>query len=326
MLINQELLTGKDITQKNRFHQGTNTVGVPIINQSDIPRLKKGGFTCVAFATTPLEIKQNKHIKTANDPLKTTLYYLRKAHKWIRKYPQHFTLIQNINDISTAKINKKIGIILSLEGANAIEEDIDTLYLLYKLGVRMISFTWNFDNKLGTGAATKTKKGLSSLGKKAVKIMNKIGITIDVVHTSKRSFYDILETTYKPVVCSHSNLAHFNKKESWRIMTNKQLKMLAQNGGVLGLSAHARFLSENHNAKLTDYIKQLKYAVELVGVDYIGIGTDFDGMTSTPQTKNLKETSDIPNITKELIKSGWSDFDIKKFLGLNYLRIFSETW
>jgi len=198
-------------------------------------------------------------------------------------------------------------------------------------------------------------KGLNDFGREVVRYMNKIGMMVDLSHVGEQTFFDAIETTSKPVIVSHSNVYAIAPVP--RNLKDEQIKTIADNGGVICINFYSGFLEEGYNRKvdslylatvpekdrrknvkgdgkfyklsaeakeqvrpeLSVVIDHIDYIVNLVGVDYVGLGGDFDGVEST--AKGLDDVAAYPNITKALVERGYSDDDIQKILGLNVLRV-----
>ncbi len=198
-------------------------------------------------------------------------------------------------------------------------------------------------------------KGLTDFGREVVRYMNKIGMMVDLSHVGEQTFYDAIETTSKPVIVSHSNVYAIAPVP--RNLKDEQIKAIAENDGVICINFYSGFLEEGYNRKvdslyavtvpekeqkknvkgdgkfdklsaeakeqvrpeLSVVIDHIDYIVNLVGIDYVGLGGDFDGVEST--AKGLDDVSAYPNITKALVERGYSDGDIQKILGLNVLRV-----
>ena len=163
--------------------------------------------------------------------------------------------------------------------------------------------------------------GLSPFGKKVVKQMNKLGLVIDLSHASEKSFYDVLKLTKKPVMCSHSSSRTVCDHN--RNITDDQARALAANGGVIQVCPLRAYVTKDaKNARLDDYINHICHLVEVAGVDHVGIGTDLDGGARMP---GFNGSNEYMNVTMRLVKRGFSDEDIAKLLGGNYLRVLAAV-
>ncbi len=289
----------------------------------DIPKLQRGGMKVAFFAAFTQGSKRNPY-ERSNSMLLALINAL------------HWTVANNANRVELAGrhgdiveiINKgKIAIIPSIEGAYSLNEEnaIGLLEQYYDLGVRCIALQWNYSNALGEGTHRKYKKGgsssggLTALGRAVVKEMNRLGMVVDVSHMAEPTFWDTIEASEAPIIASHSGV--YSLKNHPRNLTDKQLKALAAKGGVVQIVFCQSFLADGA-ASVADVVNHIDYVVKLVGVDYVGLGSDFDG---AKMPKDLPDASYLYRITEELVKRGYSDVDIKKILGENSLRLFKNV-
>ncbi|OWZ83111.1 dipeptidase [Natranaerobius trueperi] len=218
--------------------------------------------------------------------------------------------------------NSQVYGLLTLEGGEALEGKIEHLTALYELGVRGITLTWNRRNELADGCDLENKAGgLTKFGEQVVSKMDQLGMLIDVSHLSQNSFYHLIEITDSPIVASHSNV--FSLNNHLRNLTDEQIKIIAESGGLLGINFFSKFLTNKPRADLEDLYKHIKYIVDLVGDNYVALGSDFDGMTSPP--KNLEDASKLPNLTDYLLQRGLSESSIEKILGTNWIRVLQNV-
>jgi membrane dipeptidase len=216
------------------------------------------------------------------------------------------------------KQNKTSGI-LTLEGAEVLEEGLEILDTLYKMGIRSIGLTWNYKNALGYGAMEKEKKGLTDYGKAVIKEMNNLGILVDVSHLSYTGFWDVEKIVSKPFIASHSNVKNICNHP--RNLSDSQIKAIANSGGVVGINSYPLFLNESGKATIEDFLLHIDYVVNLVGIDYVGLGCDFDGIDF--YTEGLEDVSAIKKLNSYLEKE-YGETGAKKILGLNFLRVAKE--
>ncbi|MFW6238641.1 MAG: dipeptidase, partial [Halanaerobiales bacterium] len=209
------------------------------------------------------------------------------------------------------------GIILGLEGGNSIL-NLSTLNVFYRMGVRLLSLTWNHNNHLAGGILPRKKDmGLSKMGKEVIELMNRLGIIIDVSHLGRRSFYDVLKVSTGPLVASHANAYQICSHP--RNLTDHQITALAKRKGLIGVNFYPPFLNNSQNAKIIDVIRHIDYIRELVGEKYIGLGSDFDGIDCTPE--NLYDISTVPELFSTLSERNYSDRQIDMLGQDNWLRV-----
>ncbi len=292
-----------------------------LINRSteghiDFPRLIEGGVTCQFFAV---------YVDTVYKPERATpraLEMISAFYNEVEKFGDKIIIMDKSEDIIKAKRNGKIVALISLEGGEPIQYNPILLKAFYKLGVRAISLTWNERNMLADGVSeSRTGGGLTNLGLQVLEEMQKIGIIVDVSHISEAGFWDIIENCRKPIIASHSDCRALC--EHPRNLTDEQIKAIAEKNGVIGINFYPKFLVKKGEATIDDVIKHMEHIIKIAGIDYVGLGSDFDGISSTP--KGLEDVSKLPNLTAKLLERGYSKNDIKKILGENFLRVIRQV-
>lgn len=218
--------------------------------------------------------------------------------------------------------NKRNGIptvFLGIENGCALAGNIDNIDYFYRLGVRYITLCHNGDNLLCDSAmqSLDTHNGLSEFGRQVVLKMNAVGMMVDVSHVGEKSFWDTVALSTKPIIASHSCCKALRNHP--RNLTDEQIRAIARSGGVVQICLYKHFLSDTDVATVADAVRHIKHVVELVGVDYVGIGSDFDG---GGEIAGATSGNQLINITKALIKEGFDDDEISKILGGNLLRVF----
>ncbi|MFX1283746.1 MAG: dipeptidase [Promethearchaeota archaeon] len=239
-----------------------------------------------------------------------------------------FTLIKSKTTLEKI-INKKennIGMILSLEGTVVLERNPQLLPIFYELGIRNIGLSWSRKNLFCEGVmfpeTNVEGEGLSIYGKELVEHMETLGLVVDVSHLNQKGFSDVTKLSNKPFIASHSN-AH-KLCPNIRNLSDDQLMQIASADGVVGVNFCTAFLTNKKQASINDIIKHIGYIAELIGVEYVGLGSDFDGIGITP--KGLENASKMKNIPPLLEKEGFSEQDIAKILGGNFQRVFNKVW
>lgn len=233
-------------------------------------------------------------------------------------------LIKNKNELIEAITQKQTKVIFSIENGAAISGKLENIDYFYNQGVRIMSITWNDDNELGCGARTKNDIGLSNLGVQYVKKLNDIGIIIDISHTSEKTFWDTLKISEKTVVATHSNVYELCKNS--RNLKDDQIKAIAKNGGIIGICFYSDFLNSKKRATVEDIVNHIKYIRDLVGIDYIGLGSDFDGMSVNETALGVENIGKIDNIIYELRKQDFSDKEIEKIMWKNWERVLKNSF
>lgn len=294
----------------------------------DIPKLHEGGLNVPFFAAytsgyygnTPRSISRTLALINA-------LYWTEERNSDL------LAITTSVKEIDKAVRAGKIAAVPTIEGAYSMDEEnaIGLLHQYYDLGVRAVGFNWNYSNALGEGAnrvygdpdRTPSTGGLTELGEKVAKEMNKLGMVIDVSHMSENTFWEVIEVSEAPIIASHSGVHALRNHQ--RNLTDEQLKALAENGGVIGIVFYPDFLKygyPNEKVYIKDYVDHIDHAVNLIGIDHVGLGSDFDG---GPLPSDLKDSSEFYKVTEELVRRGYSKQDIEKLLGKNTLRVLKEV-
>lgn len=297
-----------------------------------------------------------KYVAEFSSSLKSVEYTLRL----IDDNPEKALLVTGVEDIEKAKKENKFGVILGFQDAKPIynqEWETHFLNIFYKLGVRIIQLTENDQNLLGTGCCERVDAGLTWLGIEILEKLNRLGVLVDLSHCGDATTMETIERSKDPVVFTHSNVRSLCN--SVRNKTDKQIQALAEKGGVVGISPYPVLLrvtqAKEGRPTLDDLMKHIDYVVELVGVDHVGFGWDIvekgydEGWSSwilewwrklrpdvygydkpinqePPPPIGLESYEDLPNITKALVAKGYSDQEIIKILGGNFLRVFQQVW
>ena len=281
------------------------------------------------------------------------------------RHPETWQLATSADDVRRAVGDGKIAALMGLEGGYAIDEKLENVQRYYELGVRYMSPAWSVSTSWAgsSGDEAGATRGLNEFGKNVVREMNRLGMMVDVSHVSDKTFWDIVNTSTKPIVATHSACRAIANVP--RNLTDDMIRALAQTGGVVNVIFYPEHIepgwselkkkadleiapmvqdasaSEPGGAvqkkMARDRVRQREYArrlppvyvsrvvdhidhiVKLVGVDHVGIGSDFDGILST--AADLATVADLPNLTKELLRRGYSASDVEKILGGNMLRV-----
>ena len=273
-----------------------------------------GGVTCQTFA-----------IYTGNKPIvpDSTLKALQMTDVFYEGIEANdgIVAVTSADEIVAAKKAGKTTGLLSIEGAEPLMGDIGLLRVFYRLGVRMLSFAWNFRTPFADGlGARRSESKLPELGIQALEEMDKLGMIFDVSHLCDSNFWDVADVMKGAFIASHSNCREI--ADIARNLTDDMIVALADHGGVMGLNFGASFVHKE-NATVATLVDHIDRVVKLVGPDHVGLGSDFDGVVRLPE--GINDCSDLPNITRELVGREYSDEDILKFLGGNHLRFFREV-
>lgn len=245
--------------------------------------------------------------------------------KELKHNPDIFHIVKEYDDLENATNENKIGVIIGMEGVMQLR-DIKHLEELYDKGVRHASLTWNEVNKYAAGLDGEAE-GLTELGKELVHKMESLGMIIDLAHSNSITFDDILENTTKPIIISHGNTkAICNHRRNY---TDEQLKKIRDRNGVIGICGIGAFISDQETkSSVAMMAKHIDYAVKLIGVNHVGLGLDIcyylgDGKEDNG-VKGFKTIADTSNLTKELVKLGYTKDEINKIYYENFARVVKE--
>lgn len=251
--------------------------------------------------------------------------------------PDKFFLLDQTTYLANLPGQNLIGIALGMENGAPIEGKLDRVKYFYDKGIRYITLAHSESNHISDSSYDENKRwgGLSPFGRELVEEMNNVGMMIDISHVSDDAFFEVLELSKAPVIASHSSMRHFTP--GWeRNVSDEMLIKLAENGGVLQINFGSSFIIDKQRsndanatedyifATLEQVVDHFDRAVTLVGVDHVGIGSDYDGVGDTLPI-NLKDVSDFPNLIDELHSRGYSKNDITKILGGNTARVWREV-
>jgi membrane dipeptidase len=284
----------------------------------DLPRLREGGVTAQIFA---LFVSPNYFPGGA---ARQALRLLDVFYQEMEENADQLTLATTAGDIKRAKVEGKVAGILSLEGAEALDGDLGVLRAFYKLGVRNIGLTWNLRNAAADGVdETRSSSGLTNFGVQLVREMNRLGIMVDISHLSLTGVRDVLHVSEAPVIASHSNAYALCPHR--RNLTDEQLEGVASKGGVVGVTFVPNFVTENKSqTTLKRVLDHIDYMVKTMGVDHVGLGSDFDGFFNS-KVLGLEDVTHLPRLTAGLVERGYGGEDAKKILGGNFIRVFREV-
>jgi membrane dipeptidase len=332
---------------------------------SDLDRMFQGGVDVQVFSVFCNErFGKDTAFKYANIEIDSLLAV-------IARNPNRMQLVESPAALRKAVRAGKLGCMLGVEGGHMIEDSLAYLEAFYKRGVRYMTLTWNNSLSWATSAADETSrgaslpfKGLTPFGRQVVRRMNDLGMIVDVSHVGEQTFWDVMATTTRPVIASHS--CAYSLCPVPRNLKDEQIRAIARNGGVIHLNFYSGFIDSSYEKRkeglmqkyrskvdslkalkmpnyeieewLMNYVPQeaeglrprleqlidhLDHIVKLAGVDHVGLGSDFDGISSAP--RGLEDVTGMPLITRELLRRGYTKKDIRKILGANFIRVFTAV-
>src|SRR5436190_11019740 len=291
------------------------------------------------------------------------------VRKLTAQHPDTWELATTAEDVRRIAASEKIAALMGLEGGYAIDNRIENVERYYKMGVRYMSGAWSVSTDWAGSSGDEIGKtrGLTDFGKQVIREMNRLGMMVDVSHLSDKAFQDIVNTSTKPVIATHSGCRAITNVP--RNLTDEMIVALAKTGGVVNVIFYPEHIEPGYSEKkkkvdaeiatlvqrasddekgdaaqkklardhlrAREYLKRLPpvsvsrivdhidHIVKLVGIDHVGVGSDFDGIQAVPT--DLSSVADLPNLTKELLKRGYSENDIDKILGGNMLRVMEQV-
>ena len=234
---------------------------------------------------------------------------------------QYIALARNPNDLWMNKHLGKKSIMLGIENGHALDGKIENLRHFAQRGIVYMTLCHNGDNDICDSArGSQTWGGVSDFGKQVIREMNRLGIMVDLSHAHEKSFYDALELSQTPIVCSHSSCRALCDHP--RNLTDDQMRALAAKGGVMQVTLYNGFLVKDGQATIEDAMRHLEHAIDVMGIDHVGLGTDFDGDGGIV---GLANSSELPNFTRQLLKRQFSEEDIQKIWGGNFIRVMNDA-
>lgn len=324
----------------------------------DYVRAREGGLDAAFMAAyIPADYEARGQARAFAD------YAIGMVESFPQKWPGQFIQARSVGDVKAQRKDHRISVILAMENGAPLEGDLANVRRFYDRGVRYLTLCHAKNNHICDSSfdSERTWRGLSPFGKELVTEMNRVGMIIDISHVSDDAFYQVIERSDAPVLATHSSCRHFTPGCE-RNMSDDMIRRLARKGGVIGINFGAIFLNAHMNkafmklkaeleayieahrlqgeekdryvmerrraaefgkASLADVVAHIDHAVQLAGIDHVGIGSDFDGVLSVPE--GLTDVSCYPNLKQSLIEIGYSDADIAKIWSENVLRVWTQV-
>jgi membrane dipeptidase len=283
---------------------------------TDIERLRAGGVGGQFWSVyIPFEAVEEGAAKVQLEQIDIALQI-------IDDYPEAFELALTPSDVERAFGRGRIASMLGMEGGHAIENSLGTLRAFYAMGVRYMTLTHNGTLDWADSCCDEARHGgLTEFGREVVREMNRMGMLVDLSHTSPETMNDALDVAEAPVIWSHA-LAR-GMHEHARNVPDQVLRRLAENGGVVMATFVPSFLTSRDEATIADVADHIEHLADVAGIDHVGIGSDFDGIESTPV--GLEDVSTFPALLVELSRRGWTEEELAKVAGENVLRVWREA-
>lgn len=286
----------------------------------DVPKMTAGLLDAAVMVAY---IPQGSLTAAASDKaVKQSFSTLNTLLEQIERNRQQVGQARTPEDIKRLKAENKRAILLGLENGYGIGTDLNNLQRLADLGVVYITLSHNGDNAI-CDAAVKSKQthhGLSDFGKEVVREMNRLGILIDISHTSEKTSFDVLELSQHPIIASHSSVKAISDHP--RNLSDKLIKAIADKGGVIQIGLYKYFINKAGRADVKKAVDHIDHIVHLTGIDHVGIGSDFDG---GGELIGLKDVTEIIQITIELLRRGYTEEAIAKIWGGNFMRVMENV-
>lgn len=295
------------------------------------------------------------------DAVHATLVYhetlretLTRIGEWNRRFEAHGDLIMPVHapgDIERAREAGKVGIFFGAQNCSPIEDDIDMVAVLRQLGLLIMQLTYNNQSLLACGCYESEDSGITRFGRQVIREMNRVGMVIDMSHSSERSTLDAIEISERPVIISHANPSFFH--DAKRNKSDKVLKAIAENDGLLGFSAYPFHLKNGPDCTLEDYCDMIARTVDLMGIEHVGLGTDLcqnqptsvlEWMRNGRWSKEmdygegsannagwpkplawLRDSRDFPNLIEALRAKGFAEQDVARIMGRNWVELLERT-
>lgn len=314
----------------------------------DLPRAQEGHFGGGFFAIyTPAE-KKDGDPPTDLDKLKpsepqlgppveyahalrTTLAMAALLFRLERQSNGQFRVVRTADELAACLRDRVVAAIFHIEGAEAISEELHELEVLYQAGLRSLGIVWSRSNIFGHGVpfqfphSPDTGPGLTDAGKALVKECNRLGIMIDLSHMNEKGFWDVAKLSDAPLVATHSNVHALCQMT--RNLTDRQLDAIKESDGMVGLNYASAFLREDGkndpDIPLEVMVRHIDYLVERVGLNRVGLGSDFDG-AKVPN--EIRDVTGVPRLVDALRKAGYDEESLRKITHENWVRVLRKTW
>lgn len=272
------------------------------------------------------------------DPVKRSQQVVKSIKQEMIDAADILNFVTKFEDFEKGTREGKINIVTGMEGLSQIGEDIDQIdYFYHEVGARHAMLTWNELNALATGWPVDVSRGLTEAGKRAVKRIQDLGMVMDVSHLNDKCFWDVIDLAQGPIIASHSNARAVCP--AMRNLTDDMLKAIAKTGGLAGMNSMREFINEEHDKQDVEHLADhVEYIADLIGIDHIGLGFDFDDYlggealsafsahVDSPSGEGISNEAEAKNLLAVLEKRGFSQEDIEKVAYKNFYRVFKEVW
>lgn len=287
--------------------------------QVDLPKMREGMLDA-SFMVAYLRQGERDNASLL-DATRRADYILSLVEQLAAANPDSMGIARTAEDMYQLKSEGKRAVVLGIENGYAIGKDLTNVERFRRRGVAYMTLCHNGDNDIcDSNKGNAEHGGVSAFGEQVIHEMNRVGMMVDLSHAADSSFYDTLKISTKPIICSHSSARALCGHP--RNLTDEQMKALAQSGGVAQVTIYTHFLREDGNATVLDIVNHLNYMVKVMGIQHVGIGTDFDGGGGVPGCNNASE---LINFTRRLLAERYSEEDLRLLWGENFLRVMREV-
>jgi membrane dipeptidase len=312
----------------------------------DLPRAQQGGLAggfFAIFTPSPKDIEASlPHPETGEaipiapavdqtEALRFTTAMAARLFRLEAEADGRVKVVRTVSELTSCLEQNVLAVILHIEGAEAIDPNLDALYLLYQAGLRSLGIVWSRPNAFACGVpfqfplSADIGPGLTDAGRELVRTCNQLGILIDLSHLNEKGFWDVAQLSATPLVATHS--CAYALCPSARNLTDKQLDAIRDSGGIVGINFHVGFLRTDGNAKaetsLAEIVRHLTYIADRIGLDHVALGSDFDGAT---MPGDLKDVAGLPKLMTALRSHGYDDAALRQIGYENWLRVLRQTW
>lgn len=294
----------------------------------DLEKMKKGDYLLQNFAVFV-------HLGSEKKPFEYCMSVIDRFYQEVEKFPELIGPVRTYEDIQKNIDAGRMSALLTIEEGGACQGELAYLRDFYRLGVRMLTLTWNFPNEIGHPNRLKgsdgnpvfgynTTEGLTPKGIEFVQEMDRLGMIIDVSHLSDAGFWDVIKYSNRPFVASHSN-ARAQGSHS-RNMTDEMIRAMSERGGVMGINYAPSFLEDRENSAdcqstPENMVRHMKHIINVGGIQCLGLGSDFDGIRGN---LHIDRADKMYMLEDELKKNGFSSSEIDAIFGGNVLRVYKE--
>ena len=287
-----------------------------------------------------------------HEQFRETVSNFEQWNSWFEKYPSLIMPAFYAEDVETANKQNKTAVIFGFQNPSPIEDDIGLVEILHRLGGRFMQLSYNNQSLLATGCYEENDPGITRMGKEVIKEMNRVGMVVDMSHSSERSTFEAIELSSRPIVISHANPSFWHPAK--RNKSDEIIKELSNSNGMLGFSLYPHHLNNSTQCSLEDFCSMIARTADLIGIDHIGFGSDLcqdqpdsivewmrvgkwtkeldygEGSASNPGFPDMpswfRDNRDWHNIIEGLKKQGFSNDEINKIKGENWLSFFRKSF